>query len=120
MTNLFLQAFDFCFATFLFAPIGNSALHMNVNVNRLLLVSWIAERDCVHRSTNSEGFATHCTGIGVLYHLVRSHCCHPLCGFMPVCLPKRHKLPIPIRHGCLVTENVDIPVVGQELEECVF
>jgi hypothetical protein len=34
--------------------------------------------------------------------------------------PKRHKLPIPIRCGCPVTENVEIAVVGPKLEECVF
>jgi len=35
-------------------------------------------------------------------------------------LPKRYKLPFPIRHGCLMAENVKIAVVGPELEELMF
>jgi hypothetical protein len=32
-------------------------------------------------------------------------------------LPKRYKLPLPIRHRCLMTENVQVAVVGPKLEE---
>jgi len=35
-------------------------------------------------------------------------------------LPKRNKFPLPIRHGCLVTENVKVAVVRPELEELMF
>jgi len=39
---------------------------------------------------------------------------------LPLRLPKRYKLPRTIRHGCLMTENVDIAVIGPHLEEFVF
>jgi len=38
----------------------------------------------------------------------------------PFSLPKRHKLPLPIRHRCLMTQNVKVAVVGTELEEFMF